>query len=710
MTVLSVRDLSVTFATTRGARRAVDGVSFDIEEGETLALVGESGSGKSSVALAIMRLIGPPAARINGTGILLNGRDVLAMDGDELRNARGKEMAMVFQDATSALNPVMSVGRQIQESLSAHGGGRKSDVRRRTVELLEMVAIPRAAERVNDLPRQLSGGMRQRVMIAMAMSCRPQLLLADEPTTALDVTVQARVLDLLRTLTRDEGSASLFITHDLAVASEIAQSVCVMYGGQVVEMASISDIFERPMMPYTWGLLQSIPQVDHPAGARLAAIPGSPPSGEAAGSGCRFAPRCRYKRPICDTKMPDLLPISVGPSAVHHVRCWGTQPVDGGGWLTGDEWRADSRPDAPRRHVARDILDLHRIDLPIGGGVTSQAPAPLLEVRDLHVHYRGRAFLPFQRPPHDVYAVRAASLAVQSGHSYGLVGETGSGKSSIGRCIARLVTPTAGKILLQGKSIVGTVGAEASSVSRRIQIIFQDPYSSLDPRMTIRRILEEPLAIHGEMADADQRVSDMLRKVGLGVRLTEQFPHELSGGQRQRVGVARALMLAPAFIVADEPTSSLDVSVQAQILNLLQDLQDEFNLTYLLISHNLAVIRHMTTDVGVMYGGTVVESGSTEGVFLRPAHPYTVALISANPRIDGHSAQGHALLKYDVMSPTDAHGCNYRSRCWLYERLGRPVRCVEEAPQARRLTNAQNVACHFAEALPEQVSKELQGR
>ena len=561
--LLEVSGLSIDFHTEDGVVRAVDDLSFSIPAGGTVGIVGESGSGKSVTALAVMRLLAEPPARIVSGSIHFGGQDLLALPQSAMQSIRGKRIGMVFQEPMTSLNPVFRVGEQIAEVLRRHEGMGRRAARERAIELLDQVGIPDPKRRIDAYPHELSGGQKQRVMIAQAMACEPQLLIADEPTTALDVTIQKQVLDLMRDLQQRHGMSLLFITHDLGVMAEVADRVVVMYRSRKVEEGSTRELFQSARHPYTRGLIACRPSM------------GSNP---------------RRLLTVADF---------VGPEG---------QVIE---------------PDAARlaAQVKRSTEQL--------------AAAPvLLQVQDLRTRYAVRRGL-LGGVKEWLDAVDGVSFNIRKGQTYGLVGESGCGKTTLGRSLLRLVEPSAGKVLFDGEDVTAADPAALRRLRRRMQIVFQDPYSALDPRMTIADILIEPLREHaigngrGEWLD---RARDLLRKVGLDPSHLGRYPHEFSGGQRQRIGIARALAVQPEFIVCDESVSALDVSVQAQILNLLLDLQDEFGLTYLFISHDLGVVRFFADHVGVMQQGRLVEEGEAEAVFARPQQAYTRALLAAIPR------------------------------------------------------------------------------
>jgi len=609
--LLAVENLCVGFATDDGLVSAVDGVSFSVAEGRTLGLVGESGSGKSVTSLTTMGLLRSARARVSGS-VRFAGRELLALDERERRTLRGSEMAMIFQDPLSALHPFYRVGWQIVEAMRAHREISSSAARAHAIELLGLVGIPDPGRRIDAYPHELSGGQRQRAMIAMALVNEPRLLIADEPTTALDVTVQAQILELLRRLQRELGMAMLFITHDLDVVAEMAHDVAVMYAGRIVEQAPTDVLFADPQHPYTGGLLSSIPRLDTPRGDALAPIAGRAPNLASPPGGCRFHPRCPHAQPEHALVEPVLEPLSDEPR--HRVACL-------------------LAPDVRRRIAAQ----AHPRALAAPRQARDAEPA-LLEVRDLVKEYPGRGGLLRRRAPHR--AVDGVSFTVARGETLGLVGETGCGKTTVARMIAGLLAPTSGEVRFEGVDVAACRGRRLKALRRELQVVFQDPQGSLNDRKTVGAIVAEPFVIHGllpERRARRRRVAELIEHVGLDPSLLGRRPADLSGGQRQRVGIARALALEPKLIIADEPVSALDVSVQAQILNLLRDLQRDLGLTLVFISHDLAVVRHMSDRVVVMQAGKAVEIADADELYANPAHAYTRSLLASVPGAPRHA-------------------------------------------------------------------------
>ncbi|HEX2273880.1 MAG TPA: ABC transporter ATP-binding protein [Acidimicrobiales bacterium] len=672
-TVLAVEDLRVHFDTDVGVVKAVDGVSWSLGSGETLGIVGESGSGKSVAALTVLGLVPAPPARFPSGRVYFDGRDLLAAGETELRRVRGRRISMIFQDPLNSLNPVFEVGAQVAEAIRAHDKVGRAAARRRAVDLLREVGIPDADRRSEEYPHQLSGGMRQRVMIAMALALDPQVLLADEPTTALDVTVQAQIMDLLGRLRADRGTAMVLISHDLGLVAGQADRVVVMYAGRVAEVAPVEDLYHRPRHAYTLGLLSSLAHLGGGAGHRLRAIPGQPPSLLAVPPGCPFHPRCGFATEVCRAEAPPLAP-KEHPG--HLAACHHSDRVAEAAAATLEPAAAVYR----NRHMTT---------------AGSQGTPPLLEVDGLAKHYRVRGGT--------MRAVDGVSFTVGRGETLALVGESGCGKSTTARSVLRLVEPTSGAVRFDGENITGASPARLRALRREMQMVFQDPYASLNPRMTVRTILSEPFRVHG--LDPDGQVTRLLDLVGLGSEHSGRYPHELSGGERQRVGIARAVALGPKLVVCDEPVSALDVSIQAQVLNLLANLQEELRLAYLFIAHDLSVVRHIAHRVAVMYQGGLVELADRETLFERPAHPYTQALLSAVPVPDPvkQRARPRIVVRGDVSSPVDPPGgCRFRSRCPKFATEladAERRRCIEDAPALVDRGHGHPAACHYAEVV-----------
>ncbi|HMM86206.1 dipeptide ABC transporter ATP-binding protein [Azohydromonas sp.] len=608
--MLHIDDLHVALDADTGLVKAIDGLSLAIERGETFALVGESGCGKSMTALALLRLL-PDNGRVTGGRIGLDGDDTLALPESAMRRVRGGRIGMIFQEPGTSLNPVMKVGDQVVEAIEAHTPLRGAAARAKALEWLERVGIPDAARRIDDYPFRMSGGQKQRVMIAMTLAAEPRFLVADEPTTALDVTIQAQILDLLRDLQRERGLGLLLITHDLAVVAGMAQRVALMYAGQIVEVAEAGEFFARPLHPYAQALLRALPDAQQ-RGRPLAAIAGTVPPLTQAFDGCRFAPRCAMALPACATTTPALRPVERD----RDVRCLRYEP----GWPRPVEIAAATTAAA----------------LP---EATAVAPAPLLQVHDLRVRFPIRRGL-LQRVQGHFEAVRGVSFDVPAARTLALVGESGCGKTTTGKALVQLLRRQAhvdGRALFDGRDLFALDGESLRTVRGEIQIIFQDPFASLNPRLRVREILDEGLLALRPGMDAAarrERVEGLCDRVGLRRDALERWPHEFSGGQRQRIAIARALAVQPRLIVCDEPTSALDVSVQAQILNLLRELQREMGLAYLFITHNIGVVEYIADAVAVMRAGEIVEQGDCAAVLQHPAHAYTRTLLAAVPRLD----------------------------------------------------------------------------
>ncbi len=662
--VLDVKDLATHFPTNAGTVRAVDGVSFRVMPGETVGIVGESGSGKSMTALSVMRLIEAPGYVAAGK-ILFRGRDVLAMRPSALRAMRGGDVAMVFQDPMTSLNPVLRIARQMSEAMEVHGR-RHAEAGRRSVSLLGRMGIQAPERAARSYPHQFSGGMRQRVVLAMGMSNEPALLLADEPTTALDVTIQAQILDLMRALNRDYGTAIVLISHDLGVIAGVCTRVLVMYAGEVVEEGPTEGVLAEPRHPYTWALMNAVPRLGTVAGGRLTTIEGMPPDPLSTPPGCRFAPRCPFRIEKC-AEHPPLFPMGPGRSS----RCWVA--------AEGAHFPKPNTVPVPRA-VAE---------------ARPEAETALLQARGLVKHFPVAGGMFGKRRV--VHAVDGIDLDIFRGEVMGVVGESGCGKSTLGRTLMRLYRPDAGTIRFDGTPIETATQAEIRPLRRRLQMVFQDPYASLNPRMTVGQTLGEPLRFHGITADGKAtaaRVRELLGTVGLAAAAADRYPHEFSGGQRQRVAIARALATNPDFIVADEPISALDVNIQAQIINLMMDLQAQFGLTYMFIAHDLAVVRHISDRVMVLHLGKVAEVAPAADLFAAPLHPYTRYLISAIPEPDAAAerARQRIVLQGEAASAIDPpSGCRFRTRC----PLAQPI-CAEVEPLPIEHRPRHYAACHFA--------------
>jgi peptide/nickel transport system ATP-binding protein len=670
MPLLDVQDLHVRFDTSRGIVHAVDGISYSVRRGEIVAIVGESGCGKSVSSLAIMGLLAKPAGRVTAGRILFEGRDLLTLSAEQMREIRGRDISMIFQEPMTSLNPVLSIGEQIMEPLFVHLKTDEAKARARAVELLQLVGITDGERRLEQYPHQLSGGMRQRVMIAIGLACNPKLIIADEPTTALDVTIQAQILELMKDLSRRLNIALIVITHNLGVVARYADRVNVMYAAHIIERGTADDVFLSPRHPYTIGLMRSVPRLDLPRGIRLETIEGLPPDLRTPPSGCRFAPRCPYRIEAC--LKDDVALREIGPD--HDSACIRAGEIAAGTLATG----------APRVKAA-------------GAATNGHDGKPLLVVEHLHKHFavpaHGAGILSSRTVT--VKAVDDVSFSIAPGETLGLVGESGCGKTTVGRTVLKLEAPTDGTIAFDSIDITHRGAREMRDMRRAIQVIFQDPYSSLNPRMTIGQIIGEPLRVYGMVKNRKQeqeRVAELLSQVGLFPYMAERYPHQLSGGQRQRVGIARALALEPRFIVCDEPVSALDVSIQGQIINLLEDLQERLKLSYLFIAHDLAVVRHISDRVAVMYLGRIAEVADRDQLYAHPAHPYTQALLDAAPIPDPRVERARAprALKGEIPSPlTPPSGCVFHTRCPLADE-----ECRREVPKVRHIGPRHIVACH----------------
>ena len=626
---LSVENLGTVLDTDSGLVRAVDALSLSIERGETFALVGESGCGKSMTALSILRLL-PDNGRVDAGRVDLGGTDVTALSEARMRDVRGRRISIIFQEPATSLNPVLRVGDQIIEVIERHTALKGTAARAKALQWLQRVGLPEAERRIDSYPFELSGGQKQRVMFAIALAAEPDVLIADEPTTALDVTIQKQILELLVELQKAQGMAMLLITHDLGIVSEVAHRIALMYAGQIVEVAETQEFFARPLHPYAQLLLAALPNAEK-RGGRLAAIPGKVPPLDQLFTGCRFADRCPWAHADCVAAPPPLFE----PAAQHQVRC-----VLYKNGVTSDSRLTRTKASSPALWVDKPAA---RTDQSVASG------APLLQVRDYRVYFPIRQGL-LKRTIGYVKAVDGISFNLAAGRTLALVGESGCGKTTTGKALLQLLRVSArieGEARLDGEPLDRLEGVELHQARRKMQIIFQDPFSSLDPRMRVSEILEEGIVALRPTVDAAQRRSDvsaLLEKVGLRADSTERYPHEFSGGQRQRLAIARALAVEPRLIVCDEPTSALDVSVQAQILNLLRQLQDELGVAYLFITHNFGVVEYLAHDIAVMKDGKIIEAGTADDVLRRPQHPYTQALLSAVPQVrsahTGHVSAG----------------------------------------------------------------------
>lgn len=695
--LLDIQGLRTHFHTAEGVVKAVDGVNISVPAGRTVCVVGESGCGKSVTSRSVLNLIDPPGKIESGhiwwrPDTAKDPVDLVSLppEGSRLGQIRGGEIGMVFQEPMASLSPMYTIGDQLIETIQLHLGLSDADARVKAIDDLGRVGIPQPQQRVDAYPFQLSGGMCQRAMIAIALACKPSLLIADEPTTALDVTTQARILDLLRELQDETGMAMMFITHDLGVVAEVADDVTVMYLGEVAERGSVSEIFDEPQHPYTKALLESIPSMGEVRRHRLTAISGIVPHPFNRAAGCPFHTRCPAAMPgLCDVTPPAEHELGPGRTAACHLL---DSTIDLPEPTARSE--AESTP-APSVESAQ-TTERRTID----------TTAPLLRVRDLQMLFPvKKGFL--SRTVGHVRAVDGVDLDIYPGETLGLVGESGCGKTTLGRSIARALDPTAGRIeyaVDDGGSVVDLAALSTKQLRKyrgQVRVIFQDPFTSLNSRKTLLQLVGEPLKrTPQDQVDSsvEDRVASMLRRVGLRPEYMRRYPHAFSGGERQRVNIARALITGPRLVIADEAVSALDVSIRAQILNLLRDLQDEFGLTYLFISHDLSVIEHICDRVAVMYLGKIVEQSDTARLFAEPRHPYTEALLSAVPKPDPslRDAGTRIRLADDLPDPMNPPaGCPFHTRCPHVQ----PTRCQDEVPLLEVVDADRHAACHYARDL-----------
>jgi len=777
MALLEINDLTTDIRLSKSVVHALDHVSLHVDAGECLGLVGESGSGKTMTAMSIERLL-PPGGSITNGEILFDGEDLVQMDERRLREIRGGDIGMIFQDPMTSLNPVIPIGDQVAEPLMLHKGMSKSAAMKEVVDMFGLVGIPSPAQRVKDFPHQLSGGQRQRVMIAMALICQPKLLIADEPTTALDVTVQKQILELVARLRAEFHMAMILVTHDLGVIAGSADRVVVMYAGKVAEMADVHTLFAAPKHRYTDALFEALPERVAGSGERLYSIPGLPPDLTEPPPACRFAPRCRFAVDSCRTQVPPVTtiqtlhgpqeyacfvprttplnvpePIDLRTTVPELARVEAAELEEGmalslvtddagrhrGAHATEGATRVAQDSAQPQAAEAEtpEQTDKEAPAQPLG--VAGAAPAkatpsdtrswvapttfipndgvPLLHVEDVVKDFPVTAGAILRRHVGDISAVSEVTVSIPRGKTLGLVGESGCGKTTLGRMVVGLDVPTSGSILFRGKRISKLRGKEAKEGRRNVQFMFQDSYASLDPRMRVRSILREPLDIQrvGSPKDRNARVDELLAAVGLPARAAERYPHEFSGGQRQRIGLARALALQPGLIVADEPVSALDVSIQAQVLNLMKELQRDRELTYLFISHDLSVVRYLSDVIAVMYLGKMVEVGPAAEIYSHPQHHYTRGLIDTVPIPDPVVERAKAKLGVagelpSAMNPPS--GCRFRTRCPMAQEIcakvvptlqpggGTEVQTAEAVAEATAKAAAAGTvphltACHF---------------
>jgi oligopeptide/dipeptide ABC transporter ATP-binding protein len=686
--VLEVENLEIKYHTREGVLTAIRDTSFHVDEGEIVGIVGESGCGKSTVASALMRLL-PPNGEITSGRILLRGQDLCRLDEEALRRLRGKQMSMIFQDAMTSLNPVFTIEEQMVDALMAQrsdGDSRsRKALRQQAIEMLDRVGIPDAARQIQEYPHQFSGGMRQRIMIAIALMANPSLLVADEPTSALDVTLEAQIIDLIRGLRGELGTAIVYITHDLGVVAGLCDRLIVMYAGNIVESGDIFDVFETPRHPYTRALLRS-----HPARSVaeewLQTIPGRVPSLRELPPGCKFATRCQYAFEICHTVEPEYIEIGR-----QRVLCHALQPDWDGSPMRREEMEVAAVPTETPEGAEPSRKDQRQDSREV-----------VVETKELRTHFRdhvGGLGQILGQEAGIVRAVDGVDVQVRRGETLALVGESGSGKTTLGRTILRLETPTDGRVVVEGQDITFFPDARVRAMRKDMQMIFQYPVASLSPRTKVSSLILEPFRIHGIDVDPGKKVDELLEMVGLSSEQADKYPHQLSGGQARRVGIARALALHPDILVADEPTAGLDVSVAAGVLNLLKRLRQQLDLTYIIITHNLNEIHFIADRVAVMYLGKVVELAETHVLFTRPKHPYTEALMSAIPIPDPRlrDRRANIVLKGEIPSPRNPpSGCPFHPRCRYVE-----DRCREEVPPLQAVGDSEHLsACYF----PDRVS------
>ena len=685
--LLSVESLRTQFRTEDGTVTAVDDVSFRLERGEVMGIVGESGAGKSVTARSVMQLIEYPGEIASGS-ITFDGRDLLSLSEKEMQRVRGNEITLIPQDPMTALNPVLTVGQQITETIELHQDVSSAEAREIAVDAMREVEIPAPEERIDEYPHQFSGGMRQRILIAIGLACEPDLIIADEPTTALDVTTQAKILDLLNDLREKRDVAILMITHNLGVVAQTCDSVGVMYAGNLVETGSVSSIFARPRHPYTRALIDAIPSADADRD-RLYALPGSMPDLKSLPDGCNFADRCPHAVDACRTggdptlEPPSGLDAGADDTEASQVACLRSAELDLSESAVTD--------DAGRQHKAIDGDPLLTVSglkkhFPSGDGLFGNISLARTDGGGITLERRY------------VKAVDGVDFAIGRGETVGLVGESGCGKSTVARTVMQLLEPTDGEVYFDGRPLHSLGDSELRSLRQEIQIIFQDPKSSLNPRKTVGQIVGRGMEKHG-IATGDEkraRIEELLERVGLQASDIDKYPHQFSGGQQQRIAIANALAVEPKLIVCDEPVSALDVSVQAQILNLLDDLQAEFGLSYLFISHNISVVRHICDRVAVMYLGEIAESGSVDQVFAPPFHPYTESLLSAVPHPTPEDQPDRILLEGDVPSPLDPPtGCPFHTRC--PKKIGDVCETDVPTPEPVDSGSGHRIACHLSE-------------
>jgi len=677
--LLEVRNLKTYFSSDGSTIKAVDGVSYHIDEGEIVAFVGESGSGKSVTQYSGLQLIPTPPGRIVDGSVLFDGDDLLSYkaNSEKMREVRGGKIGVVFQEPMTSLNPVMTVGKQISESVMLHLKMNKADARKRAIELIQMVGIPDAEHRVDYYPHQFSGGMRQRIMIAMALSCNPKLLIADEATTALDVTTQAQLLEMMRDVVKKTNTSLILVTHNLGIVARYAERIYVMYAGGIVESGQTKEIFKNPKHPYTIGLMKAVPRLDDPKERKLLSIEGAPPNLANKPAHCAFLPRCEFATEACSRKpAPPLTNVGEG----HAAACY--EKIENSGLIIGN-----AHMKAAMRETFAGVAEEHPRQ------AARESKEILLKVADLKMYFPVTKGL-LGRKVADIKAVDSVSFDIRKGETLGLVGESGCGKTTVARTILRMYEPTDGRIEFQGHDITRMSINKMRPLRRDMPMIFQDPYSSLDPRQSVGNIVGEPLKVHKlvkSQKEYEDRLIELFEMVGLNPSVRNRMPHEFSGGQRQRIGIARALASNPSFVVCDEAISALDVSIQAQIINLLEDLQKKLGLTYLFIAHDLSVVRHISDRVAVMYLGKIVEIADWKTLYERPMHPYTQMLLSAVPIPDPfiEETREHVEIKGEVPSLLNRpKGCSFSNRCPLAT-----SECKEMEPPLKSVGLDHGVAC-----------------
>ena len=693
--LLEIKNLTVTYSTSFGSIYALRDVSLQIHKGQVLGLAGESGSGKSTVGSALLGLFGPEA-NIESGSVMFQDRDLMFLSPQQRRKICGNQISAVFQDPFSSLNPSLSIGKQVAEPLIFHQGLSQSEAQMRVLALLTDVGIRRPEETILAFPHQLSGGMQQRILIATALACKPDLLILDEPTTALDVTIEAQILDLLEELCREKKLSILFISHNLGVVGRLCDVVCILYAGQVLEYGLTKQIFKNPQHPYTKGLMASMPTLAVKKDkTRLNFIPGSIPDLSRIHQGCIFKPRCPFGEKRCEKNEQKLVTLSTD----HSVRCWKVETLLDTVWPHGQYTGTVSKTDFASTNQETQILvqtqSLSK-DFRVGGVFSG-----------LKFQFSGPGRIISYKPP-KVTAVDQVSITIKAGEVLGLVGESGSGKTTLGRCLVRLLEPNSGRVMLENFDITHLSEKKLSSLRKKAQIIFQNPDSSLNPRKTVNQIVGRPIALFATTIgkSVKRRVEELLEMVNLSPSLFGgRYPHQLSGGEKQRVGIARALATSPRFIVCDEAVSALDVSVQAAIINLMEDLREEFNLTYLFISHDISVVAHLSKRIAVMYHGWICEIGEVEEVLSPPYHPYTEALLSAIPRMEDNMERSPIRLKGDPLDK--AHGmncCRFHPRC--PRKIG-PI-CEIEKPPVLEVSKNHQIGCHISlddlKAMPSVIS------